>query len=59
MLGLEVKITPKTIIDSARKKGVLMCSAGYDVVRFVPPLVITKGEVDETIKVLNSIFSQL
>ena len=36
-----------------------MCSAGYDVVRFVPPLVITKGEVDETIKVLNSIFSQL
>ena len=40
-------------------KGILACSAGYDVVRFVPPLIITNAEVDIVISALDEILSSL
>ena len=57
MLGLVVKENPKSIIEKLREKGILACSAGYDVVRFVPPLIITKEEVNLVISALDEIFS--
>jgi 4-aminobutyrate aminotransferase-like enzyme len=43
------------IRDTCRKKGVLMGHGGVkgNVVRFQPPLVITKEEIDHAISVLN------
>ena len=35
------------IIKAAQGKGLLLLSAGSDVIRFVPPLVITKEDIDE------------
>ena len=57
MLGLVVKENPKSIIEKLRDKGILACSAGYDVVRFVPPLIITKEEVNLVISALDEILS--
>ena len=59
MLGLEVQVAPKLIIEKLREKGILACSAGYDVVRFVPPLIITNAEVDILISALDEILSSL
>lgn len=59
MLGLVVKDNPKIIIEKLREKGILACSAGYDVVRFVPPLIITKEEVNIVISVLDEILSNI
>lgn len=44
------------IIDTVNKaidKGLLVISAGSDVLRMVPPLVITKENVDEMIEILS------
>ena len=37
------------IVKKALEQGLIVLSAGSDVLRFVPPLVITKEDVDEMI----------
>ncbi len=41
------------VVDAARELGMLTCPAGADVVRFVPPLVITRDEIDEALEILG------
>ena len=42
------------VIDHCRERGVLVISAGADVIRLAPPLVITKQQIDEGLEVLES-----
>lgn len=44
--GLQLSINPKNVIAQALDKGLILFSAGTNVIRFVPPLVITKEDVD-------------
>lgn len=53
MMVLQLTIKPSVVINKCREKGVILCSAGYDVVRFVPPLIISKDEIDIAIKALD------
>jgi len=61
MAGLRVKDgdTLTTIINSARKSGVMVLKAGRNTLRFLPPLTITKEEIDEGFKSLNIAVSTL
>ncbi len=49
MRGLRVADaqTLSAIINAAREEGVLVLKAGRNTLRFLPPLTITKGEIDE------------
>ncbi|MDD3220539.1 MAG: aspartate aminotransferase family protein [Lachnospiraceae bacterium] len=50
MQGLEIEgdgVTVGQIVNTAIENGLLIISAGSNVLRFVPPLVITKGDIDE------------
>jgi acetylornithine/N-succinyldiaminopimelate aminotransferase len=47
--GIELSINPKDVIAKALDNGLILFSAGTNVIRFVPPLVITKADVDEMI----------
>jgi len=49
MRGLRVKNaeTLSAIIDSAHEQGLLVLKAGRNTLRFLPPLTITKEEIDE------------
>ena len=38
---------------SAMEDGLILINAGPNILRFVPPLVITAGEVDEMAKILD------
>ena len=40
-----------------REKGILICIAGPDVVRFLPPLVIEKEHIDEAVGVMDELLS--
>ena len=42
------------IITRALSKGLILINAGTDIIRFVPPLVITKEDVDEMAAILES-----
>lgn len=53
MQGLVVSVPPAQIINKALEAGLIIISAGSNVLRFVPPLVITEAHVDEMIAILR------
>jgi acetylornithine/N-succinyldiaminopimelate aminotransferase len=56
MQGLQFSTPVKEYILKAMEKGLILITAGSDVIRLVPPLVITKEHVDEMIQILESCF---
>lgn len=50
LIGLELKEKVAPYIVALKEAGVLTINAGTNVIRFVPPLVITKDEVDEVVQ---------
>ena len=61
MQGLIVKegYKPIDFINAARENGLLIISAGSDVLRLVPPLVIEKAHVDEMAEKLEKAISRV
>lgn len=53
MQGLELTIPVSNIILKALDNGLIILSAGPNIIRFLPPLVITKSNVDEMIEKLE------
>jgi acetylornithine aminotransferase len=55
MCGLRVKDadTLTNIINAARENGVMVLKAGRNTLRFLPPLTITKEEIDEGFEALS------
>ncbi|MAG32704.1 MAG: hypothetical protein CL908_17630 [Deltaproteobacteria bacterium] len=53
--GLRLAMPPGGIIDACRERGVLVISAGADVLRLAPPLVISTEEVDYGLAVLREV----
>ncbi|WP_306307297.1 acetylornithine/succinylornithine family transaminase [Cellulosilyticum ruminicola] len=53
MQGVEITKTPKDIVSKCMEKGMLIASAGTNVIRFVPPLIVTKEEIDEAVAILK------
>ena len=55
--GLELDRPVGEIITKALDNGLILINAGTNVIRFIPPLVITKSDVDEMIKILEPCLS--
>lgn len=53
MQGLRFDRPVGNIIKSAMDKGLITFSAGADIIRFVPPLIIEESHIDEMIKILT------
>jgi LysW-gamma-L-lysine/LysW-L-ornithine aminotransferase len=58
MLGVELRFDVLNVILRAAEKGVLMLDAGRNVLRFLPPLVITKSQIDKVIAVLDTVLEE-
>ncbi len=55
MVGMELTIKCEDIVTAARENGVLLNCTSESVLRFVPPLSITKHQLDKVVSVLNGI----
>lgn len=55
MRGLELSEPVGPYITKALEKGVIFMSAGVNVIRFIPPLVIGKEDIDKMVGVLEEI----
>jgi 4-aminobutyrate aminotransferase-like enzyme len=44
-------------VDACRERGLLVLSAGPDVLRLTPPLTIGRDEVDEALGVLSEVLT--
>jgi len=54
MQGLVFDRPVGPIINKALEKGLLLINAGANIIRFVPPLVITKENIDEMVAILET-----
>ncbi len=59
MLGITLSIPGKEIVMKGLQKGLLLNCTQEKVLRFVPPLVISRDEIDFAISKLDEIFSEL
>lgn len=59
MIGVEMDIPANAVVDAGYQRGLIMVNAGENVLRFVPPLILNKGHVDETLLALKEIFDDL
>lgn len=57
--GLEFKMPVAPIISKALDKGLVLINAGTNIIRFVPPLVVTKENVDDMITILTECIDSL
>jgi acetylornithine/N-succinyldiaminopimelate aminotransferase len=53
--GLECNGPVGEIINKAIEKGLLLINAGTNIIRFIPPLIATKEDVDNMIEILDSV----
>jgi acetylornithine/N-succinyldiaminopimelate aminotransferase len=53
MIGVEIKYPCSKLVDFARERGVLVNCTSDSVLRLVPPLVITKEQIDKVVDVLE------
>ncbi|MCW4054651.1 MAG: acetylornithine/succinylornithine family transaminase [Candidatus Bathyarchaeota archaeon] len=58
MLGMEFRYDVRNIILKTMEKGVLVLDAGRNVLRFLPPLVIEKEQIDTAISVLDQVIGE-
>ncbi len=55
IVGVELSIAGDTIVAQAMEKGVLINCTNGTILRFVPPLIITREDVDKVIEVLDEV----
>jgi acetylornithine/N-succinyldiaminopimelate aminotransferase len=59
MQGLEFTVPVKDIIPQVMDAGLILITAGANVIRFVPPLVIEQQHVDEMIAILDGVLEKI
>ena len=57
MQGLECDGAVGDIINKAMEKGLLLINAGTNVIRFIPPLIVGRQDVDAMIEILDACLS--
>ena len=59
MCGLVVEGDAKEVVDACRDMGLLCCSAGPHVVRFLPSLNVTDAEMEEALEIIGDALDEL
>jgi len=59
LVGVQMDTEVGPIVNAAYEKGVILVSAGANVLRFVPPLVITNEELEHAVSVVGSILQEM
>lgn len=59
IIGIELKIDGSSIVkEMLRRKILINCTMG-NVLRFLPPLIVTQEEIDRVVKILREVFEGL
>lgn len=58
MQGIVVTVDREAFERKAFDKGLLVCMAGADVIRFVPPLTITEDEIHKAMDIIDEILTE-
>ncbi len=58
MIGVQVTVPHKDIVKKCLSKGLMLLTAGADVLRMLPPLTISYAEIDEGLSILKSVLAE-
>lgn len=58
MLGMELTIPAREIMNKCMENGLLVIGAGTNIIRFVPPLIISQENVDEAVSILDKVLGE-
>jgi acetylornithine/LysW-gamma-L-lysine aminotransferase len=58
MIGIEMKFEVKDILFDAITEGVLLLYSGRNILRLLPPLVISEDEINKVLEVLDRLFAR-
>jgi acetylornithine/N-succinyldiaminopimelate aminotransferase len=56
--GVAVSGAPAQITTRAREKGMLLSIAGANVIRFAPPYIVERHQLDEAVKILRDVLTE-
>lgn len=59
ILGWPLSRLGSEIMETCRQKGLLINSIGGKTLRFLPPLIVKKEEIDEALDILDSVFAEI
>jgi len=59
IIGMELTIEGKEIVSTCLKQGIIINCTLDKILRFLPPLIVKKQEIDRCLKMLESIFAKL
>lgn len=59
LIGMEVSCTAAPVVNACLEQGLILLNAGPDVVRFLPPYIITEKDVDFVIEKLKIVLKTL
>jgi acetylornithine/succinyldiaminopimelate/putrescine aminotransferase len=59
LLGLQVTAPARLIVDACMRRGLLALTAGDDVVRFAPPLIIDTADVDRALAIVDAALAEV
>ena len=59
LLGIKTRTNNKKINELFCEKGLLAIIASDNIIRLAPPLIITKKEVDEAIKIIKNVLEEI
>lgn len=58
MIGLDLDADCKQVVQKALDRGVILNNTGDHTLRFIPPLVVTKEQIDRVVKVLGEVLEE-
>ena len=59
IIGVELDVPGAPVVEACRQKGFLIIGAQERVLRFVPPLIVEKEEIDLLLEALDNIFNDM
>jgi acetylornithine/N-succinyldiaminopimelate aminotransferase len=58
MIGVQLKSPGKEIVEQCLEKGLRINCTNESVLRFMPPMIVTKKEIDEAVDILDSVLTE-
>lgn len=59
MLGMELDFDARVVVEECLKRGLVLNVTQDKVIRFLPPLIIRKSDIDTAINILEEVFSKI
>ena len=58
MIGVELKFEVRNVLMNLMREGVLMLYSGRNILRILPPLVITQEDITKVLQALDVVLSE-